>query len=228
LFDSDKWSLALSAPQPLADRDVLERRLQAFEQGILEDLKLYPEHQHLYEVRRIALLLKLIEWPGYAAQSPATSTNRVVKGKDGQRPNTRTMLVQLNEGGRRINEFRDRYVLPDPAAFGRLTGEATGKATATDANLGTAARSATKDYAIGDVFTGPVVQLLSNSSVAVVVPGVEPEQGYAVIVAAELAGKVFKVGQLARCEVIRIGHDKKNRTVYHCRASEMPKKPAKG
>lgn len=224
LFDDDQWTLAFSTPQSLADRHVLEERVQAFEQAILEALKLYPAQRHLYEVRRIALLLKMLEWPGYAPQTPATSTNRVVKGRDGQRPNTRTMLVQLNEGGRRMNEFRDRYVLPDPAAFGRLTGEVTVKAADSDKGSSANARSTNRVYVVGDVFTGPVVQLFSNGGVAVVIPDVDPEQGYAVIAAADLAGKVFKVGNLARCEVKRIGHDKKNRTMYHCRPAEKQSK----
>ncbi len=220
LFDDRGWQLANSEGQRLADRATLEHLTQAFERHILTELNLFPEHQHLFEVRRVAMLLKMMEWPGYPPQLPASSTNRVVKGRDGRRPNTRTMLVQLNEGGRRINEFRDRYVLPDPSAFGTLTGKAEPTAREESAAQ---VRPVTKTYAVGDVFTGTVVQLLANGNVAIVPPDVDPEQGYAVIAASELAGKTFKLGNLARCEVTRVGRDKRGRTVYHCRPAGKPR-----
>lgn len=145
LFDGDRWQTGiaetgerlsdaegLERPVPtdpqriarvgeeLADRATLERLVEPFEKRILETLRLYPTHNHLFELRRIEILLRMLEWPGLDPQG------------------TRYM-----EAG----QFRDRLVLPDPSdpeVFGPLTGQAqpepdtlnrAGKAVATHPTL---------------------------------------------------------------------------------------------
>lgn len=66
---------------------------------------------HLSELKRIGMLLKLMEWPGF----PADPSGGLFLAN---RPNTRYMRVQPQ------NEYRDRPVLPDPSKFGPLTGDA--------------------------------------------------------------------------------------------------------
>lgn len=95
LFERDGWQTGTnSTGESLSDRTTLERRTQAFENHVLEVLGLTTTCQHLYQVKRIGMLLKLLEWPGYPAD-----------------PNTRYMTIQPQ------NEYRNRPVLPDPCAF---------------------------------------------------------------------------------------------------------------
>ena len=116
LFNGDEWESGLENSQSLSDRNVLLERTKAFEEHILSELAPEPACEHLYGLRRIAMLLKMLEWPGYPAQADG-------KRHLGNRPNTRYMQIErLNEKGERENEYRDRPVLPDPSAFGNLTG----------------------------------------------------------------------------------------------------------
>lgn len=98
----DNWQLG----EDLADPDVLTRLTGRFEEHILQQLNPDPPCKRLADMRRIAMLLKLLEWPGYRAE----------KGSDLYlytmgRPNTRYMTIQPT------NEYRDRPVLPDPTQF---------------------------------------------------------------------------------------------------------------
>ncbi len=107
LFDGDNWQTGVTGDgEPLSDRAKLEARTRAFEQHILKALGLHMKCQHLFEVKRIGMLLKLMEWPGYPADP---KDGRFLTAQN--RPNTRYMTIQPE------NEYRYRPVLPDPCAF---------------------------------------------------------------------------------------------------------------
>jgi CRISPR-associated protein (TIGR03986 family) len=117
LFDDNNWQTGTPGRgESLSDRTTLERRTREFERHVLEELKLHTTCQHLCELKRIGMLLKMMEWPGYPPQLPATPNNRVLV--DQNRPNTRYMMIELpGVQGTQKNEYRDRPVLPDPCAF---------------------------------------------------------------------------------------------------------------
>lgn len=94
--------------EDLALPEVLERWTRPFEQHLLDELKPDRPCTGLAGMRRIAMLLKLLEWPGYRARE---GENTFLKNERPPRPNTRYMTIQPN------NEYRKRPVLPDPAAF---------------------------------------------------------------------------------------------------------------
>jgi CRISPR-associated protein (TIGR03986 family) len=126
LFDGDNWQTGIAGTErPLSDRSVLESLTKKFEQHVLGVLQPNRSCTHLSEMQRIGMLLKMLEWPGFRPQVAATPDNRFLVGQG--RPNTRYMSVRLpgNDvpAGQR-NEYRDRPVLPDPSAFGSLTGNA--------------------------------------------------------------------------------------------------------
>lgn len=107
LFEGDNWQTGVTGDgEPLSDRAKLEARTRAFEQHILKALGLHMKCQHLFEVKRIGMLLKLMEWPGYPADP---KDGRFLTAQN--RPNTRYMTIQPE------NEYRYRPVLPDPCAF---------------------------------------------------------------------------------------------------------------
>lgn len=131
LFDSDDWQTGVSGPgSPLSDWSILERLTKEFEQHILGMLKPNKPCAHLSNMKRIAMLLKMLEWPGFPPEVPAAPGNRFLASQE--RPNTRHMSVQLpNTPSSQRNEYRNRPVLPDPSMFGSLTGDAEPATAAT-------------------------------------------------------------------------------------------------
>ncbi|HWP47351.1 MAG TPA: TIGR03986 family CRISPR-associated RAMP protein [Candidatus Limnocylindrales bacterium] len=123
LFNGDTWQTGTSSSgESLSDRTTLERRTHEFEQHVLEVLNPNTTCQHLYELKRIGMLLKMMEWPGFKAVPPvngqAAPNNCVITENGRQRPNTRYMMIELpGVQGTKKNEYRDRPVLPDPCAF---------------------------------------------------------------------------------------------------------------
>lgn len=106
LFEDDHWHTGVTdSGQSLSDRSTLERLTQAFEQHILGTLGL-NNRRHLSEIKRIGMLLKMMEWPGYP---PVPNIPPFLTVQN--RPNTRYMTIQPK------NEYRERPVLPDPSAF---------------------------------------------------------------------------------------------------------------
>ncbi len=100
----DNWRLGeASTGEDLAIREVLERRTQPFEEHLLRELNPDPSCKRLADMLRIAMLLKLFEWPGYRAEEGSQ-----LYLEDQQRPNTRYM---------ELKEYRNRPVLPDPRRF---------------------------------------------------------------------------------------------------------------
>ncbi len=103
----DSWQSGEEATvEDLADPNVLERLTQPFEDHLLSELNPDPPCTRLTDMLRIAILLKLLEWPGYRALEGGPPYLR----RDG-RPNTRYMKIQPD------NEYRNRLVLPGPTQF---------------------------------------------------------------------------------------------------------------
>lgn len=106
LFNGDQWQMGMvGGGESLADISMLEQRTRDFEQYILGELRPDRPCTHLSELKRVGMLLKTMEWPGIRPDE------------------TRYMTIQPT------NEFRDRPVLPDPSAFGTLTGLAESTVT---------------------------------------------------------------------------------------------------
>lgn len=112
LCNGSAWETGISEPKRLSERAALQQLVQPFEQHVLRELGLENKCKHLYEVKRVAMLLKMMEFPGY----PSQEEGRRYLDKE-KRPNTRYMRIEPE------NEYRNRPVLPDPSAFGRLLGE---------------------------------------------------------------------------------------------------------
>ena len=108
----DDWQTGTAEGQQLSDRATLKSLTQAFERHILNELQPSPTCNHLSDLKRIGMLLKMMECPGFP---PDPAGNRYLAGN--HRPNTRYMSIHPT------NEYRDRPVLPDPSAFGNLTGK---------------------------------------------------------------------------------------------------------
>jgi CRISPR-associated protein (TIGR03986 family) len=102
LFNGNGWETGKENDgESLSDRTTLERLIKPFEEHLLSELLPEPTCEHIYGIKRIGMLLKMLEWPGY----PSDPNGRLYLGK---RPNTRYM---------QLAEFKQRPVLPDPSAF---------------------------------------------------------------------------------------------------------------
>lgn len=104
----DNWQLGeASTVEDLATREILERRTRPFEEHLLDELNPEPACGRLADMLRIAMLLKLLEWPGYRADENGPI---YLENQRPPRPNTRYMKIQPNE-------YQKRPVLPDPRQF---------------------------------------------------------------------------------------------------------------
>lgn len=119
LFSGEQWQTATpETGADLSQRVTLLAQVKPFEDYVLAQLQPAQPCQHLYQLKRIGMLLKLLEWPGIAPRRDLDPDNRV--------GNTRYMSIQANTSIRdRRNEYKHRPVLPDPEAFGPLTGTVT-------------------------------------------------------------------------------------------------------
>ena len=104
---SENTQPSRGASEDLAVPELLDRATQAFEEHLLHELNPEPSCTRLADLLRIAILLKLLEWPGYkTVQGDAHRSTQSLP------PNTSYM--QLSEYG------RDRRVLPSPTLFDEL------------------------------------------------------------------------------------------------------------
>lgn len=200
LFQEEKWFYG--DPDNQAEQDLKA----AFEKFVLDrmDQTERGNAQHLGDLERIKLLLKMLEW----------------KGPD--KGLTRYMTIQPNE-------FKERPVLPDPLNLAEPTisqKQPDHQASSAPAESTAPHTPSVKHYTVGAVFTGKISDVYDDGSIDVEVPGVDPRKGYAMIPATVLGGRKYHEGNPARCEIIRIYTDTDGRTVYECKPG--PKPPKKG
>ncbi len=114
-----------NAAVSLSKREQLQKLIQPFEQKLLNELKPDRDCKHFFELRRIGMLMKMLEWPGFRPVSLESNGGLTITEDGKRRPNTRYMTIRRPVGGNQFeNEYKQRPVLPDPSAFGELTGEA--------------------------------------------------------------------------------------------------------
>lgn len=119
--DGNDWQTGVRKEKGKLMVESLEHYRDEFEHEVLKRLNLYPKHEHLYDLKRIAMLLKLMEWPGFPAELDQKRGNLFLT--DQKRPNTRYMTITLPGVEKsEANEYKERPVLPDPETFGGLLG----------------------------------------------------------------------------------------------------------
>lgn len=101
LLNGNGWATATAADPQGADKAVAE-----FERFMLRALKEPDSVKRLNEVARIRELLALLSWPGP------------------DREETRYLEIERRVGGRKVNEYRDRPVLPSPLVVASRRGRA--------------------------------------------------------------------------------------------------------
>jgi CRISPR/Cas system CSM-associated protein Csm3 (group 7 of RAMP superfamily) len=115
LFSGDSWETGISCSGlPLSSNEIIDGYMGQFEKHVLKVVgrKTKQSSSSLKEFKRIGMLLKMMEWPGY----PAVSGGPLFLEVRENRPNTRYMKIEPNE-------YKERPVLPTSAAFGSLTSD---------------------------------------------------------------------------------------------------------
>jgi len=112
LFDGDAWRTGYAADGEELNQTNVEKWAKKFEEKVINEFTFKPGQTcaRLSDLKRIAVLLKMMEWSGYPAR---------MTGMGDRAGNTRYMTITPNE-------YKERPVLPDPSAtaFGGLTGDA--------------------------------------------------------------------------------------------------------
>ncbi|WP_423225852.1 TIGR03986 family type III CRISPR-associated RAMP protein [Candidatus Amarolinea aalborgensis] len=93
LFSDAAWDEASALTKP-------DEYVRAFERYLLNEQRIAPQKSRLAEVERIQMLLALLEWHESSTEWLST---------------TRYMEIERGEG--KINEYKERPVLPDPLAI---------------------------------------------------------------------------------------------------------------
>ena len=108
LFNNKAWN----SGEESVDQARWDDFLGKFESVMAERLQLASDTR-LYQIKRIAMLLRMMQWPGQPPQKPQPGTNAAQQQRtiNGQ-PNTRYMTIEVQG-----NEYRNRPVLPDPSDF---------------------------------------------------------------------------------------------------------------
>jgi CRISPR-associated protein (TIGR03986 family) len=130
LIDGDNWQTGeAGAGESLSNIETLRTRTEQFEKHILDELQpLTHPCDHLRDLKRIGMLLKIMEWPGYRPVPPSGNLHQIEAARA---YNTRYMTIGLpGVQPRDKNEYKNRPVLPDPSHFGTLTGDAEPMAAA--------------------------------------------------------------------------------------------------
>lgn len=170
----------------------------AFERYVITEAKLSV--RALHEVPRIRSLLTMLAWPG---PDPAL---------------TRYMEIEREPG--KVNEYKERPVLPGPQVVGdnRLLAtlnpasdvrERTGQPSSSQTQIGAqSARSVPQKRGstlpeVGSTFTNTVLDA-DETAVLVEIPGFPPEKAIGLIRAENLGGKQYQPDAKARVEVLGI------------------------
>lgn len=186
LFAGNTWATAEQ------DKELHSYRAR-FEELMLQELQPNRPLAHLSEMPRIAMLLKMMEFPGFAAGDLIPGTMYL---QDVKRPNTRYMTIRFdpkdfpNLSAAERNEFRERPVLPDVTAF--------------DANLKVGARSIAYEK---DVELTATVDDEKEGYVYLTLPNQDVEKRYGIIDPENRRGQVFTRGEMIAVKILGFDED---------------------
>lgn len=142
LFDKNEWETGIRKVNDQSVPEPVEKYRNDFEAEVMKALQLNSKYEHLNDLKRIAMLLKLMEWPGFPAELEQKRGNLFLAAQ--KRPNTRYMTINLPGVVKsEANEYKERPVLPDPEAFGGLLGA---KAVSTIADKSEAGSDAASQF----------------------------------------------------------------------------------
>ncbi|NJO82641.1 MAG: TIGR03986 family CRISPR-associated RAMP protein [Blastochloris sp.] len=204
------------------DRVVVDECIRDFSVHVLErcnEPTSTPEKLH--GLLRIQMLLAMLSWPGPQPVEQFTRYMEIERNK--------TPRIGLDK-----NEYKQRPVLPDPL---QVLNQSEGRevirrqvantlrdrqSTAPRPNTPQPQRQATLPK-VGDVFTRPVLKVY-DQYVVIEVPGFKRNQVEARLTNADMDGKRFVQGNVARVEVIAVSEPKAGRYIIDVKVA--PRNPS--
>lgn len=194
LFSSEQWESGVRAAEPQPFLDALTHYL-------LQEQGLGPRKTSLLELERIQMLLAMLEWregvPDWLAK---------------------TRYMEIEHGEKKINEYKERPVLPDP--LGVLAVKATSAQPATTATTQRPTTPKTKPTMptgpqVGDLRQAKVYFIEANGDVYLELAGISPDELMGYIPAARLGNKQYQEGQAASVRIVAF-QDREGEKVAEC------------
>jgi CRISPR-associated protein (TIGR03986 family) len=199
LFAAESWQ---EAAQPADAQPYLE----ALNHYLLQEQGLGARLQNLTELERIQMLLTMLEWRESTAEWLA-----------------QTRYMEIEHGLKKVNEYKERPVLPDPpGVISRLNG-AGQLAKAAQQQTSPPQRpkpepakpAVTGKPQVGALLQAKVYFIESNGDVYLELTGVSPDEMMGYIPVKRLGSKQYQEGQASAVMVLAV-QDKQGETLLEC------------
>ena len=186
LFSGEQWQMGVETAdsQPFVDK---------LNQYLLQQQGVGARLQNITELERIQMLLAMLEWREGTLDWLA-----------------KTRYMEIEHGPKKINEYKERPVLPDPLnVVGKSTPELkkpTRQQPASQPPSKPSQLSSPKSFQPGDSIRGTVYEIDPDSGdVYFEIEGISANRLMGHISAANLAGKQYQLGHITACIVINVG-----------------------
>ncbi len=192
LLSDGRWETGVytADPQPFLDR--LARYL-------LQEQGLGARKTSLLELERIEMLLTMLEWREGAPEWLA-----------------KTRYMEVEHGTKKVNEYKERPVLPDPFGVARTHVTAVQPATTPETQRPTTSKPVTPaGPQVGDLLQARVYDVESNGDVYLELTGISADEMMGYIPAARLGNKQYREGQAASVRIVAF-QDKGGEKVAEC------------
>lgn len=196
LFSGERWQVGVQTADPHPFLEALTRYL-------LQEQGLGARLQSITELERIQMLLTMLEWREGTPEWQA-----------------KTRYMEIEHGTKKVNEYKERPVLPDP--FGVISAKATAVEPPAKSQPQTqhVPPSKPKPAAltgpqIGNLLQAKVYFIESNGDVYLELSGISPDKMMGYIPAARLGNKQYQEGQSASVMVLAV-QDKGGEKVAEC------------
>lgn len=196
LFGGETWQTAVhtSDAQPY---------LEALTHYLLKEQGLGARLNQLTELERVQMLLTMLEWR---------------EGTPDWQAKTRYMEIERADGSKKVNEYKERPVLPDP--FGVIGNKVAIQAQTTRTQSQQTKQPPPKpvvktDPQVGDLLQTAVYFIESNGDVYLQISGISADKMMGFIPASKLGGKQYREEQAASVLVLAV-HDRDGEKLLEC------------
>lgn len=194
LFATGQWDTGTQTAEPQPFLDALTRYL-------LQEQGLGPRKQSLLELERLQMLLTMLEWREGTPEWLA-----------------KTRYMEIEHGPKKVNEYKERPVLPDP--FGVLAVDATSAQPPTTSPTQRPATPKPKPTTptgpqVGDLRQAKVYFIEANGDVYLELIGIAPDELMGHIPVARLGNKQYQEGQAASVRIVAL-QDRGGEKVAEC------------
>ena len=180
--------------------------LEALDRYLLQEQGLGARLQSVTQLERIQMLLTMLEWREGTPEWLA-----------------KTRYMEIEHGPKKVNEYKERPVLPDPSAVISGPGVATSLPRVTQQQTAQPQRAKSKPPKpvtktgpqLGDLLQAKVYFMESNGDVYLELAGISPDKMMGYIPVHRLGNKQYQEGQAASVMVLAV-HDRDGEKLLEC------------